>query len=80
MDALRTRFGVSERRACKPTGQNRSTQRLHPRPPAEDDAKLRKRLREIAKAHPRYGWKMAQRLLLRENWVIKPQAGAAGVA
>lgn len=31
---------------------------------------MRSRLREIAKAHPRYGWKMAHRLLLREDWVI----------
>ncbi len=48
---------------------------LHPapaarRPPAEDDTKLRGKLRQIAKAHPRYGWKMAHRVLVRENWLI----------
>lgn len=68
--ALTTRFGVSERRACLVVGQHRSTQRLKPRPPAEDDAKLRRRLRAIAKKHPRYGWKMAYRLLRREGWLI----------
>lgn len=67
---MRTRFGVSERRACKVVGQHRSTQRLQPRPPAEDDSKLRGRLRQIAKEHPRYGWKMTHRLLLREGWTI----------
>lgn len=61
---------MTERRACRVVGQHRSTQRLKPRPPAEDDAKLRSRLREIAKAHPRYGWKMAHRLLVREDWTI----------
>lgn len=70
MEVLRTRFGVTERRACRVVGQHRSTQRLKPRPPAKDDAKLRSRLREIAQAHPRYGWKMAHRLLVRENWTI----------
>lgn len=67
---MRTCFGVSERRACKLVGQNRSTQRLQPRPAAEDDNKLRSRLRQIAGSHPRYGWKMAHRLLVREDWVI----------
>ncbi len=70
VQALRTRFGVSERRACKLAGQHRSTQRLKPRPPSEEEAKLRKRLRQIARSHPRYGWKMARRLLVREGWVI----------
>jgi putative transposase len=70
VEVLRTRYGVTERRACRVVGQHRSTQRLKPRPPAEDDPKLRSRLREIAKAHPRYGWKMAHRLLVREDWAI----------
>jgi putative transposase len=61
---------VSERRACKVAGQHRSTQRLNHRLPAEDDAKLRRRLRAIAKKHPRYGYKMAHRILLREGWRI----------
>ncbi len=64
------RFGVSERRACRVVGQNRSTQRKACRPrPAEED-KLRRRLRAIARAHPRWGWKMAHRLLLREGFAI----------
>jgi putative transposase len=64
------RFGVSERRACRVVGQHRSTQRRPCRPrPAEED-KLRRRLRDIARAHPRWGWKMAHRLLRREGWRI----------
>ncbi len=64
------RFGVSERRACRLVGQHRSTQRKPCRPrPAEEDT-LRRRLRAIAGAHPRWGWKMAHRLLLREGFKL----------
>ncbi len=68
--ALTQRFGVSERRACVVTGQHRSTQRLvGPTRPSEED-KLRRRLRAIARAHPRWGWKTAHSVLRREGWVI----------
>ncbi len=51
-------------------GQHRSTQRLAPRPrPAEED-KLRRRLRAIARRHPRWGWKTAHVLLRREGFTI----------
>jgi transposase InsO family protein len=55
------RFGVSERRACRVVGQHRSTPRrsFRPRPLAED--KVRRRLRYIARDHPRWGWKTALR-------------------
>ncbi len=67
---LQERFGVSERRAYRVVGQQRSTQRKPCRPrPAEED-KLRRRLRDIARRHPRWGWKAAHRLLRREGWVI----------
>ncbi len=39
--ALRERFGVSERRACKVVGIHRSTQRLIPPPVPDDEADLR---------------------------------------
>jgi transposase InsO family protein len=52
------------------TGQHRSTQRCPLRPIRDDEAKLRGRLRQIAKTHPRWGWRMAHRLLLRDGWVI----------
>jgi len=64
------RFGVSERKACRVCGQNRSTQRRPARPrPAEED-KLRRRLRTIARRHPRWGWKTAHALLRREGHMI----------
>jgi putative transposase len=64
------RFGVSERRACRVVGQHRSTQRLTRRPlPVEDD-KVRRRLRDIARDHPRWGWKTAHVILRREGHTI----------
>jgi len=68
--ALTQRFGVSERRACRVTGQQRSTQRLAARPMPEVEDKLRRRLREIARQHPRWGWKTAHSILRREGWSI----------
>ena len=64
------RFGVSQRRACRVVGQHRSTQRLASRPRPADEDNLRRRLREIARAHPRWGWKTAHTLLRREGHTI----------
>jgi len=68
--ALQQRFGVSERRACTVVGQHRSTQRRSSRPIPDEEAKLRRRLRAIARRHPRWGWKLAHLLLRREGHVI----------
>ena len=68
--ALTERFGVSERRACRVLGQPRSTQRGTPRPPKSDEATLCRQLRRLAKTHPRWGWKMAHQVLVREGWTI----------
>jgi putative transposase len=67
---LQERFGVSERRACRVAGQHRSTQRKQPRAPRDENLRLASRLREIAKEHPRWGWKTAHEILLREGWSI----------
>ncbi len=65
---LQERFGVSERRACRVAGQHRSTQRKQPRPGRSENERLAGRLREIAGEHPRWGWKTAHTILLREGW------------
>ena len=36
----------------------------------EAEAKLRRRLREIARAHPRWGFKTAYSIVRREGWVV----------
>ncbi len=50
-------MGVSERFACRVTGQHRGTQRYCPRSqsPADPDAALRAWRRSYARAHPRWG-------------------------
>jgi len=67
---LQERFGVSERLACRVAGQHRSTQRKPCAPRPIEDAELRAELRAIAKAHPRWGYKMATRIVRREGWHV----------
>ena len=67
---LRDRFGVSERRACRLTGQHRSAHRRPPRPGTDADARLRARLREISARYPRWGWRKAHAIAAREGLVV----------
>ena len=46
---LQARFGVSERRACRVTGQHRSTQRLPEPVPDDEEQRLRAWLRAFAR-------------------------------
>jgi transposase InsO family protein len=36
----------------------------------EAEVKLRARLRDIARAHPRWGWKTARAVIRREGWAV----------
>lgn len=62
-------LGVSERRACKVIGQQRSSQRYQARKPEKDQV-LRKRLRALSRRHPRYGYRRMWALLRREGWQV----------
>ena len=64
---LRDRFGVSERRASAVVGQHRSTQRLDPPTPSDEEATLRSWLRAFAVERPRWGWRRAYKGLRREG-------------
>jgi putative transposase len=64
---LRRKFGVSERRACKVLGQLRSSQRFKGKP-REDEGSLVKRILELARSLPRFGYRRIGRLLRREGW------------
>jgi len=70
VEALKCRFGVSERRACRVVGQHRSTQRLAVGPPSEDEARLRAWLRTFSKKRPRWGWRRAAKAARREGWRV----------
>jgi transposase InsO family protein len=60
---------VSERRACRVIAQPRSSQRYHGSRP-DKDRRLRRRLRALAKRHPRYGFRRITVLLRREGWMV----------
>ena len=64
---LRTKFGVSERRACTVVDQPRSSQRFEAKP-RTDEAPLVKRMLQLARAKPRYGYRRIGWLLREEGW------------
>lgn len=66
---LQARFDLSERRACRITGQHRSTQRRLPAGGRGDDA-LRTELRVFSRGHPRWGYRKAWALLREEGWTV----------
>jgi putative transposase len=57
--------GVSQRRACRAIGVDRTSIRYRSRRP--DDKALRSRLRELATVRRRFGWRRLQVLLSREG-------------
>ena len=67
---LLERFSVSERRACRAIGQPRSTQRRPAPVPGTEEENLRSRLRVLARAHPRYGYRRMTTILRREGYCV----------
>jgi putative transposase len=65
---VRVGFQVGERRACHVIPVHRSTQRY--RRIARDQTALRMRLRDLAGARVRYGYRRLQVLLQREGWQV----------
>ena len=65
---LRQQHQLSERRACRLAGLCRSVYAYTPR--LRDDAPLRRRMRELAAAHPRYGHPLLHDLLRAEGLVL----------
>ena len=68
VDEARTEWKVSIRRACEVVGAVRST--YHYRSVRPDQASLRKRIREIAEARVRFGYRRIHVLLCREGWRV----------
>lgn len=65
---LQAAYQVSERCACRATGFPRSSQRY--RSQAEPQDELRLRLKELAAARVRYGYRRLHVLLRREGWTV----------
>ena len=66
---LQQQFAVSERRACAVLEQPRSTQRYQGRQ-RSDEAALCRRLREIVRRRPRFGYRRLTAVLRREGWKV----------
>ena len=64
------RLSISERRACRAIGQPRSTQRRAGPVPTPAEEVLRARLRALARAHPRYGYRRMTAILRREGYCV----------
>ena len=67
---LQQRLGLSERRACRITGQHRSSQRHRPLRSRDRDDGLRARLRLLSREHPRWGYRLAWGAVREEGWVV----------
>ena len=66
---VRERYGLLERRACRLVGIGRSTLRYRSRARPEEES-LRQRLRELAAARPRFGYRRLHVLLRREGVTV----------
>lgn len=62
-------FEVSERRACRVTGQHRSTQRYAPRV-VSDERALLKEMKAMAAKHARFGYRRVAALLRAQGWDV----------
>ena len=80
MRVLRERFGVSQRRACRVVGQHRSTQRLDPPVPDDEETELRAWLRDVLAGAAAVGVAARRDGLRAEGRRDQQQAGAAPVA
>lgn len=60
---------MSERRACKVTGQQRSTQRYNPRVASDEDALLEE-IERLVGENPRGGCRYITMLLQRDGWRV----------
>ena len=68
MQFLRVGFQVSERRACQAIGIHRSSYRYSST--AKDQTALQMRIRDLATARVRYGYRRLHVLLRREGWPV----------
>jgi putative transposase len=65
---LRQTYGVSQRRACRAIGADRGSVRYRSR--RSDDSAVRSRLRDLAAARSRFGYRRLHILLCREGIVL----------
>ncbi len=67
VEELRRAFSTSERRACKALGQPRSSQRYRSKPRG-DEPRLVKRMLQLVRRRPRFGYRRIAALLRGEGF------------
>jgi putative transposase len=73
VEHLQRVLGLSQRLACRVVGQHRSTQRHQLVEPDRDRA-LRAELRQLSRAHPRWGYRRAHAQLCCQGWRVNRKA------
>ncbi|BBH18129.1 transposase [Nocardioides baekrokdamisoli] len=66
---LTRKHKVSERRACRLVGQNRSSNR-YVAVPSDFEVKLVARMTKLAARHPKWGYRMIHLILVEEGWEV----------
>ena len=69
VEQLEEGFDVSQRRACRAVGQPRATQRYQPQT-KDDEPVLVRRIHELVRRHPRYGYRRIWALLREEGFRV----------
>jgi putative transposase len=73
VEHLQRVLGCSQRWACQLACQHRSTQRHQPVEPDRDRA-LRDQLRQLSRAHPRWGYRRVHAVLREQGWCANRKA------
>jgi transposase InsO family protein len=68
-DYLRQRYGISQRRAARVLGRSRSTLRYRPKR-ADDEPRLNREIKHLARRHPWYGYRRIHALLVRRGFAV----------
>lgn len=70
IEHVQEKMDVSQRRACQVLKQPRSTQRYQFKDDDEHDRRLVRRMHELVKRYPRYGYRMIGAKLRQEGWRV----------
>lgn len=68
-DYLAERYEVSQRRVCGVMGRPRSTVRYR-RKPRPDEPALARQIKQLARRHPRFGYRRIHEMLIRRGWTV----------
>lgn len=70
VEHLQQKFEAPQRRVCRAVNQPRSTQRYQSKRPSDEEQQLVKRMHELVRQHPRYGYRFICERLRLEGWRV----------